>query len=207
MNPADLIQRSPEWWLYRAGRVTGSRIADVITTLKGGAYSARRATYMKLLVAERLSGVPQGNGRAVRDLDARSALEPQARKAYAFYYAPIREVGFIDHPRIERAGCSPDGLVGDDGGVEFKALDGAQHCELMQTGEIDADYLAQVQFNLACTDRAWWDFGSFCPTMPEEHKLWVRRIPRDDQIIAAMDAQVLAFIAEVEQKVASLKRA
>lgn len=205
MNPAELIQRSPEWWAYRAGRATGSRIGDIITTNKNGSYSARRATYMKLLVAERLSGVPQGNGRTVRDLDARSALEPQARKAYGFYYAPVREIGFIDHPRIGFAGVSPDGLVGDVGMVEFKALDGAQHIELMETGEIDADYLAQMQFGLACSGRQWCDFGSFCPTMQEEHKLWVRRIPRDDLIIKQMETEVEKFLDEVAQRVERLR--
>ena len=101
--------------------------------------------------------------------------------------------------RVER-----HGLVGADGIVEFKALDGAQHCEFMQTGEIDAGYLAQMQFGLACAERSWCDFGSYCPTMKEEHKLWVRRVYRDDLIIRQMESAVIEFLAEVEFKVREL---
>jgi hypothetical protein len=207
MKPEDLIQRSPEWWAHRAAKVTASRVVDVIARNKprkgqtAGDYTAARATYMKLIVAERLSGAPQGNGRVVRSLDERAALEPLARAAYEFdQVVDVRIVGFIDHPRIEFAGCSPDGLVGADGMVEFKVLDGAQHCELIQTGNIEAEYLAQMQFGLACSERAWCDFASYCPTMREEHKLWVRRIHRDDLIISQMEDEVKSFLAEVRQK-------
>lgn len=208
MNPADLIQRSPEWYQYRAGRVTGSRIADVVARnrpKKGqseGDYTAKRAAYMKLIVAERLSGQAQGNGRVVRSLDERAALEPKARQAYQFYYGQkVQVIGFIDHPQIQWAGCSPDGLIGEDGMTEFKAPDAAQHCEMMETGIIDEGYLAQIQFGLACSKRAWCDFGSYCPTMPEDMKLWVRRIPRNDLIIKAMESEVIKFTAEVDEKV------
>lgn len=205
MNPADLVQRSDAWFAYRAGRVTGSRIADVIATTKAGKPTAARATYMKLLVAERLSGAPQGNGRVVRSLEDRAALEPDARSAYEWEHGTkIQVVGFVDHPRIKFAGCSPDGLVGLDGMVEFKALDGAQHCELMQTNDIDAEYLAQMQFGLACTERAWCDFGAYCPTMREKHKLWTCRIQRDDIVIKQMESAVSEFLAEVDQKVKRL---
>lgn len=212
MNPEDLIQRSKEWHAYRAGKVTGSRIADVVTRnrpKKGqdvGEYSARRATYMKLIVAERIAGSPQ-IGRTVRSMDERSDLEPEARSAYEFYNdCQIRVVGFIDHPRIPWAGCSPDGLVDHDGMTEFKVPDAAQHCEMIETGEIDADYLAQMQFQLACSGRTWCDFSSYCPTMPEDKKLWTRRIPRLDLVIKEMEYEVIKFSAEVDAKVANILR-
>lgn len=212
MNPADLIQRSPEWFAYRAGKVTGSRIADVVTRNKPkkgqdvGEHSARRTTYMKLLVAERIAGTPQ-IGRNVRSMDERSELEPDARAAYEFYNdCEIQLVGFVDHPRIAWAGCSPDGLVGSDGMTEFKVPDAAQHCEMLETGEIDADYLAQMQFQLACSGRAWCDFGSYCPSMPEDKKLWTRRVPRLDLVIKEMECEVIRFIAEVDVKVANIMR-
>lgn len=212
MKPEDLIQRSKDWFAYRAGKVTGSKIADVITRNKPkkgcevGEYSARRATYMKLIVAERIAGTPQ-IGRTVRSMDERSDLEPEARAAYEFYSgSEIRVVGFIDHPRIPDAGCSPDGLVSDDGMTEFKVPDPAQHCEIIETGEIDTDYLAQIQFQLACSGRAWCDFSSYCPTMPEDKKLWTRRIPRLDLVIKEMESEVIKFIAEVDEKVAKIMR-
>lgn len=206
MNPEVLVQRSREWFAYRAGKVTGSKIADVITRNKGGAYSAKRAAYMKLIVAERVAGSPQ-IGRTVRSMDERSQLEPEARIAYELYNdCDIRVVGFIDHPRIQGAGCSPDGLVGNDGMTEFKVPDAAQHCEMLETGEIDTDYLAQMQFQMACSNRAWCDFGSYCPTMPEDKKLWTRRIPRLDLVIKEMESEVIKFIAEVDEKVAKIMR-
>lgn len=204
MNPQELVQRSKEWYAYRGGRVTGSRIADVVTRTKAGAYSAKRATYMKLLVAERLAGSPQ-NGRNVRSLDERSDLEPKARTAYELYHnSSVRLVGFIDHPTIVGAGCSPDGLVDPDGMTEFKVPDAAQHCEMMETGEIDEGYLAQIQFGLACSGRRWCDFGSYCPTMPERFKLWTRRIPRNDPVITQIESEVMVFISEVDAKVEML---
>lgn len=212
MRPEDLVQRSKEWFAYRAGRVTGSRIADVITRNKPkkgqdvGEYSARRATYMRLIVAERIAGTPQ-IGRTVRSMDERSELEPEARSAYEFYNdCEVQLVGFVDHPRIPLAGCSPDGFVGDDGTVEFKVPDPAQHCEMIETGEIDTDYLAQMQFGLACTGRAWCDFSSYCPTMPEDKKLWTRRITRLDLVIREMESEVIKFLAEVDAKVASIMK-
>lgn len=212
MNPAELIQRSEAWYKYRAGRITASRVADVISRNKPrkgqdvGDYTAKRTAYMKLLVAERLSGLPQGNGRVVRSLDDRAALEPQARLAYEFYHGQrVEVVGFIDHPRILWAGCSPDGLVGADGMTEFKAPDAAQHVELIQSGDIEVEYLAQIQFGLACSGRQWCDYGSFCPTMPEEHKLWVRRIERNDLLIKQMESAVIEFSSEIDAKIAQIK--
>lgn len=201
MKPEELIQRSPEWFAYRAGRATGSRISDIITRNLNGKYSAKRATYMKLLVAERLSGKPQA-GRNVRSMDERSELEPEARAAYEFYKGcEIQVVGFIDHPRIQMAGCSPDGLVSTDGMAEFKVPDAAQHCEMIETEEIDAEYLTQMHFGLACSGRLWCDFGSYCPTMPEDLKLWTQRISRDEAKIEHLEKEVEAFLAEVDRKV------
>lgn len=193
-------QRSPEWWAARVGRVTASRIADVMARTKTG-WGAPRKHYMEKLVAERLTGQPMPQ-RAVASLDRRLEMEPDARVAYEFYSDnEVIEVGFIEHPTIPNAGASPDGLIGEDGGLEIKCCDTATHVEILSTGVIDKGYIYQCDFGMACTERDWWDFVSFDPTMPEELKLFVKRIPRDDARIAEIEAAIIEFSAEVDAKV------
>jgi len=199
MKPEELIQRSPEWWAYRAGRCTASRVADVAPSR-----TKTRAKYLRELVAERLSGIPII--KRVPGLEARGELEPEARLAYEFYHdCTVKEVGFIDHPTIEFSGCSPDGIVGRKGGIEIKCCDSQNHIEVLKTGIIDPDYLAQIQFNMACTKRAWWDYVSFDPRMPEDLKLFVKRIIRDDHAIAKLETQVMDFLAEVDRELNAIR--
>lgn len=199
------LQRTPEWYQARCGRATASRIADVIGKLKGGGWAAPRAKYMNQIVAERLSGKPQ-DMRKVRSMEERSDLEPEARAAYSFYtdYA-VDLVGFIPHPSIEYAGCSPDGLVRSDGQVEIKVLDAANHIKLHEGDTSPVlDYAAQMAFQLACTGRKWCDFVAYCPIMPEELKLFIQRIPRDEEVIRLIETEVRSFLAEVESRLAPL---
>lgn len=199
------LQRTPEWYQARCGRATASRIADVIGRLKGGGWAAPRAKYMNQIVAERLSGKPQ-DMRKVRSMEERSDLEPEARAAYSFYTNSMVElVGFIPHPTIEYAGCSPDGLVGIEGQVELKVFDAANHIKLLE-GDTSPmlDYAAQMAFQLACTGREWCDFVAYCPIMPEELKLFTQRVPRDEEVIELLEKEVSAFLAEVESRLVPL---
>lgn len=198
-------QHSAEWWAIRCGRVTASRVGDVMARTQKGAYTAARGHYLKEKVAERITGKPRDR-RRVKSLDDRLDLEPDARAAYEFYSDAIVELaGFIEHPSIPFAGASPDGLVGTDGGIEIKCCDPEQHLEIITAEAIDPDYIYQCHFNIACTERLWWDFTAFNPEMPEELKLWVKRIERDDILIAKMEHEVVEFLAEVDQKVAQVR--
>jgi len=197
-------QRSDEWFTHRLGRVTASRIADVMAQTKSGPGAARK-NYLADLVAERLTG-------EARETFTNAAMqwgtdwEPQARAAYEFITdAEVHEVGFIDHPAIGMAGCSPDGLVGDDGMVEIKCPNTATHIDTLLTGKIDGKYHKQMQFQLACAGRAWCDFVSFDPRLPAEMQLWVNRAERDEAVIAEIEDAVTAFIAELESTVAALR--
>lgn len=194
-------QGSQEWRDARVGRVTASRIGDVMRKLKNGTSGADRKRYMDKLVAERITGRPMAQ-KSVASLDRRLEMEPDARTAYEFYSDnTVEEVGFIEHPTIPFAGASPDGLIGDDGGLEIKCCDSQTHIETLTSGVIDPDYLKQCDFGLACTGRKWWDFASYDPTMPEELKLYVQRVPRDEARIAAIEAAVIEFLAEVDARV------
>lgn len=194
------IQGSPEWYAERAGKVTASRIADVMARTKTG-WGAARKHYMDRLVAERITGkvLPQ---KTVASLDRRLEMEPEARIAYEFYSGnEVSEVGFIQHPTIPNAGASPDGLIADDGGLEIKCCDTFTHIEILTSGTIDKAYIQQCDFGMACTGREWWDFASYDPAMPEELKLFVKRIQRDDSRIAEIESAVIEFISEVDAKV------
>lgn len=198
-------QHSAEWWAIRCGKVTASRIGDIMARTQRGAHTAARGHYLKEKVAERIIGRPRDR-KKVASLDARLDLEPDARAAYEFYNDCVVDVvGFIEHPRIPNAGASPDGLVGDDGGIEIKACDAEMHIEIVTADAINPDYIYQCHFNMACTERSWWDFTAFNPEMPEELKLHVKRIARDDIMIANIEQGVIEFLAEVDQKVAQVK--
>lgn len=197
-------QHTPEWWAARLGKVTASRIGDLMARTQKG-WGAPRKHYLAEKVAERVTGKSKDRKR-VASLDQRLETEPDARIAYEFYSDnEVQQVGFIEHPRIPNAGCSPDGIVGSDGGLEIKCCDTETHIEIITAGTIDQGYLYQCQFGMACTDRKWWDFVSFDPNMPEQLKLYVQRVERDDQLINQIETNVIEFLAEVDQKVAQVR--
>lgn len=202
-------QHTAEWWEARRGKVTASRIGDIMGRKKGrkgepGDWTAKRQNYLDEKVAERITGKNRDR-KKVASLDHRLELEPDARAAYEFYSDnTLTLVGFIDHPTIPDSGASPDSLVNDNGGLEIKCPDSTTHIDILLAGDIDRDYFYQCQFGMACTGRAWWDFVSFDPDQREELKLFVKRIDRDDAVIADIEQNVIQFLAEVDQKVAQV---
>lgn len=199
-----MLQRTPEWYAARLGKVGASRIADVMARTKTG-FSASRTNYMAELVCERLTGVPTDgyvNGAMQWGIDT----EPAAKAAYTFIAdMTIEDVGFVEHPSIQMAGASPDGFVGLDGLIECKCPNSATHIETLLEGVIDKKYLLQMQFQMACTGRAWCDFVSFDPRLPAEMQLWVKRVNRDDTLIKEIESEVCDFLASVEAKVEALQ--
>lgn len=199
-----IIQGSPEWFAARLGRVTASRVADVVAKTKSG-WGASRANYMAQLIAERLAGtVAESFSNAAMQWGTQT--EPDARAAYEFRTdRDVAEVGFINHPAIEMSGASPDGLIGDDGLIEIKCPNTATHIDtLLSGGTVPGKYVIQMQWQMACTGRKWCDFVSFDPRMPESMKLLILRVPRDDAHIQSLEGDVRSFLAEVDQKVADL---
>mgnify|MGYP003557979745 FL=1 len=198
-----MIQGSEEWHTARLGRVTASRVADVIARTKSGP-SASRANYMAELVAERLTGT-RAEGFTSPAMQWGTEQEPEARLAYEFRTdATVEQVGFILHPTIDMAGASPDGLVLTDGLVEIKCPNTATHIETLLTGSIPGKYVTQIEWQMACTGRAWCDFASFDPRLPEEMRLFVKRFARDDARIAEMEEQVREFLFELDTTVRRL---
>jgi len=197
-------QRSSEWFEARLGRVTASRTADVCARTQKGWGAARKA-YMHDLAVERLSGehIASGTGAARR---WGQDIEPEAKIAYEFYRdATIVEVGFIPHPSIAETGASPDGLVGDDGLVEFKCPTVSVHLDTLDKEEIAQEYVLQMQWQMCCTGRKWCDFVSYDPRFPEAMRLYVRRVMRDDILIAALEKDVTDFLTELRETVHRLR--
>lgn len=197
-------QRSTEWFAARCGRVTASRIADVLAKTKAG-WGASRANYAAQLVAERLTGTVQ-EAFANEAMRWGTEKEPDARNAYSFRHdVDVEEIGFVTHPKIPMSGASPDGLVGADGLVEIKCPSTATHIETLSLAKIPDKYVLQMQWQMACTGRKWCDFVSFDPRMPETMRLFVQRLEFDDQRVGEIEREVISFIADISRKVAFLK--
>jgi len=199
----EIIQGSDEWKALRLGKVTASRVADVIAKTKSG-YSAGRANYAAQLIAERLTGtVAESYTNAA--MQHGTETEPEARAAYEFYQGvTVKEVAFVPHPKIDQAGCSPDGLVDDDGLVEIKCPQTATHLETLLGQAVPSKYETQMQFQMACTGRSYCDFVSYDPRMPENMRLFIKRVPRDDKRIAELETEIAAFLLELAVKLSQL---
>jgi len=203
MTDADLIQGSPEWRLARCGSLGASRIAEALAKIKTG-WGASRANVMADLTVERLTGVPV-EGYCNSAMQWGVEQEPAARAAYEFQYdREVAEIGLIRHPRIKGAHCSPDGLVGADGMIEIKCPMSATHIATLVGETIDGKYLTQIQWQLACSGRAWCDYVSFDPRMPAEMQLYVQRVRRDERAIADLERDVAQFLGEIDRQVAAL---
>lgn len=198
-----MIQGSDEWKAARCGKVTASRVSDVIAKTKSG-WGAGRANYMAELIAERLTGSP-AEGFTNAAMQWGTDNEPLARAAYAFYVGvAVTEIAIVPHPKIAMTAASPDGLVGDDGLVEFKCPNTATHIETLLGGSVPQKYITQMMWQMACTGRKWCDFVSFDPRLPESMRVFTKRVLRDEPLIAQLEKDVEAFLAELNITVKDL---
>lgn len=188
-----MIQGSNEWRMARCGKATASEFSSILAKGQG----KMRASYFRRVLAERLTGKPvetYHNGH----MDRGTEQEPFARMAYEVQTGSIvQEVGFIPHT-ILMAGCSPDGLLDDDGGAEIKSVIPTVQVETLMVGGYPPEHRAQIQGSLWLTGRVWWDFCSYCPEMPEHLQLYVFRVVRDEDYIKTLEAEVSRFLLEVD---------
>ena len=202
----DPIQGSDEWYALRLGKATGSRISEIIATTKNGGYSTSRDNYAADLITERLT-----HERVVGyENDAMrwgKEKEPEARSFYELFLdTQVEQVAFVDHPSILMAGCSPDGLVGEDGLVEIKCpFKTAVHIKTLLKKQVPPEYLPQCQWQMAVTGRKWCDFVSYDPRMPPHRRLFTKRIPRNQIEIDRLEKEVRLFLADVEETVRKLE--
>ncbi len=197
-------QQSDEWFAARLGKVTASRVSDLMATTKSG-YSTSLANYMAELICERLTGQREEsytNGA----MQWGTEKEPQARASYEFLQnATVLECGFVDHHSIPMFGASPDGLIGDDGLVEIKCPNTATHIEFLLTGCVPSKYVLQMQTQMACAGRKWCDFVSFDPRLPDDMQMFVKRVLFDQLAVSDIQDATVKFLAELDHKISQLR--
>jgi len=202
-NAGLMEQGTDAWFTARLGKVTASKVADLMAKTKTG-YSTSRDNYMAQLVCERMTKT-KGDLFTNAAMEWGTEQEPFARAAYeAKTGVMVEEVGFVPHPSIEWAGASPDGLVGPDGLVEIKCPNTATMIDTLLTGKVPGKYNIQMQFQMACTGRHWCDYVVFDPRMPAKAQLFVKRVSRDDAFIQEMEAEIVNFLAEVNVQIQQL---
>jgi putative phage-type endonuclease len=197
-------QGTKEWFDLRLGKVTASRVADILAKTKTGV-SASRQNYLIELALQRVTGVFESSfiSPAMQDGVDREA---QARVAYEVTTGEfVDQVPFIDHPTIQGFGASPDGLINTKGMCEVKCRNNANHWEVIKTGEIPKKYWIQMQAQLSCSGREWNDYVGYNPNFPEKSQLFVKRVYRDGEFIIFMEAEIKQFLIEVEEEVRQMK--
>jgi putative phage-type endonuclease len=199
----EVIQGTDAWFSARLGKVTASRVADVIAKTKSG-YSTSRDNYMAQLVCERLTG-QKGESFTNAAMQHGTDTEPLARSAYeALNGLLVEEVGFVQHPKIEQAGASPDGLVGLFGMLEIKCPNTATHIDTLLTQTVPGKYITQMQWQMRCCERQWCDYVSFDPRLPQDLQLFVKRVEFDAAYVATLEEEVNLFLKELDNKVSKL---
>jgi putative phage-type endonuclease len=196
---AAIQQGTEEWHQLRLGKVTASRVADILAKTKSGA-SASRGNYLIELALQRVT-------KTIEESYSNSAMEwgvatePQARVAYEVSTGNfVDQIAFVNHPTIKGFGCSPDGLVGE-GLIEIKCPNSATHWSYIKANEPPQKYIIQMQAQMSVTGAKWCDFVSFDPRMPERSQLLIIRINRDEEFIADMENEIKQFLNEVEAEV------
>ena len=198
-------QRTEDWFKARAGKVTASRVADIIARTKSG-YSASRDNYMAPLVCERMTGTPAESFTNAA-MQWGTEQEPFARAAYeSAKDVLVEEVGFIPHPIIQISGASPDGLVGEFGLVEIKCPNTSTHIQTLLDQKIPEKYITQMQWQMCCTDRRWCDFVSFDPRMAEGLQLFIKRVEFDPEYVSMLEKEVILFLQELDNKIEQLNQ-
>lgn len=205
MKILTLKQHGPDWLNARCGRVTASRCDAVLATLKRGGESADRANYRVEIATEILTGFAN-ESYVSKDMVRGTELEPLARAAYEFATdTEVDQVGFVQHGAIELYGASPDGIIGQDGGLELKVPRPTTHVKWALPGELPEEHKWQCFAGMDCCDRDWWDFASYCPDMPRHMQIFKVRLYRDEAEIARLQAGICQFLDEVQETIAQLE--
>lgn len=206
MRVIECDQNSHEWLAERRGRITASRIANVMSTLKRGGEGADRKNYRTELIAERLSGRAEDHYTSPEMMWG-TENEPYARAAYEIGCGVmVDQVGFVLHPTMDFSGGSPDGLVGEDGMIEIKCGKTTTHLKWLMAGEVPEEHQDQILWNLCCTERKWCDFISFDPRLPDGLNIFIVRMQRDEKRIANIEAEVKLFNDQVDAVAADLRK-
>ena len=191
-------QGSEEWLQMRLGKVTASKMSDVLSKGRGTAPSKMAETYMMELLAEKLTG----KSKPFFENDAMrwgTETEPQARSMYEVNndFVNVEEVAFVE--RDEDIGISPDGLIGDDGLLEIKCPTTTIQLKRALSDDYAKDYYIQIQCQLWVTERQWCDFVSFDPRLDCSAGYLQQRVVRNDEFIDNMKLITYKFIDKMNE--------
>lgn len=204
MIVVDCEQGSDAWALARCGLATASEFSSILAKGQG----KMRTAYLRRLVAERLTGKPiesQANGSWAKHMERGNEQEEFARAAYEIRTGnSVDRVGFVRHDTI-MAGCSPDGAVGSNRGVEIKCVIPTVQLETILSGSYPPEHKAQIQGSLWLCEREWWDFCSYSPDMPENLRTYIYPVQRDEAYIRQLQAETVVFLREVDALVEQLR--
>ena len=188
-----VVQGTPEWQTARLGIPTSSNFDKLITTK--GDQSKSRLKYMYQLAAERITGVKEEtyqNGAMQRGIQ----MEEEARNMYELITGNTVTIVGVCYPNKKKPyGCSPDGLVGDDGAIEIKCPTSAVHVGYLLEGALPTDYIQQIQGQLLVTGRKWVDFFSFYPNL----KPLLIRVTPDEKFQKALAVELNKFVSELDE--------
>ena len=196
------MQQNDEWFKARLGKVTASRVSDVMAKTKTG-YGAARGNYMMELLCQRLTGKFE-EGFTSAAMERGIELEGKARDFYELVNEPVTQVGFVEHPTIKGFGASPDGLVGDKKCLEIKCPNTATHVEFIRTQKPAGKYIIQMQVQMMCTERDECDFVSFDDRLPIELSYACVTIPADKEMQKDIETEVVKFLKELDELEAEL---
>ena len=196
MKIIDCIQGSDEWLLARLGKVTGSKFAEATSDGRGSNPSETRKKYMEKRIAERMHKKPIAS-YSNENMDRGSELESLARERYEEINGlEVQQVGFVEYN--EDIGCSPDGLIGDDGMLEIKCPLPHTHIRYLRENRLPTTYVKQVQGGLWVCEREWCDFFSFDPDNMMR-PFFCKRVYRDEKIIKELHIKLIMFVTEMKE--------
>ena len=197
----DIAQGELDWLTLRVGRVTASDFDRIVTPEFKARDGATPYTYLCEKIAEAYKGKPMA-GISTWETEQGQLLEDEARGWYAMEYddVKIRNVGFVEHDN-GRCGCSPDALLGEDGGLEIKCPQPTNHVRYLLDGILPKDYAPQVHFSIYVTGAKWWRFVSYHRGYPA----FVLRVERDETIMAKIDAALAAFYVRYDAAMETLR--
>jgi exodeoxyribonuclease (lambda-induced) len=199
-------QRSTAWFQAHCGNVSASGMEAVLDFTQKGAAGAKRKTYFRQKFAELCTGIAIQDNYVSREMLIGIEREPLGIAAYESEEGlMVDTIGFALHDSIPRFGCSPDGLVGDEGLIELKCPLAGTHLQYILDGVIPDLYLSQIRAQLCVTGRAWCDFVSFCPEVPKPARLMVIRFPKIDADMELVAEAVQKFNGEVDAAVEKLR--
>jgi putative phage-type endonuclease len=196
MKIIDCEQRSPDWFAARLGKVTASHFSDVMAKGRGGGASKTREKYMMQLLAERVSGSPEESYQN-KWMEEGTEKEPDGRFLYEWITGTqVGQIGFVEFS--EDVGCSPDGLVGEEGLLELKCPKLTTHLSYILKDALPSEYKAQVQGQMWVCERKWCDFVSYHPDCKKQ-ELFIHRVERDDAYITLLAAATATFLTELTE--------